>query len=352
MQLNRLFTYTIILLVLASCGRRESSYNAEGSCIDKNTAACITNKKNSPIVGRGTVLLPTTPIKDQGSTELCWIYAMLATIETDRLALGDSVNLSPLWFERKSIEEQADNTFLTGGNISLRGTLPEAMRLMQTYGTIAWDAYHLNTPLSSRVITRKTKQLAKTCAGQQRDLNYFRNKLTDILDSEFGPAPRFVFMLGAEYTPLEFTHSLCLPGEWKAYTSFTHHPFNESFAVEVPDNRQHHEAYNIPIDSLLYKVRKSLRQRHPVAWEGCMKNNAENIKFHNLSIQNTRQQLFERHILTDDHCMAIVGMAHAKNGETYFICKNSWGINDGNHGYRYMTERQFALSTIMIMSKE
>ena len=46
------------------------------------------------------LLLPMTPVKDQGKSELCWAYAMLATIETEHLVRGDSVNLSPqaaLW---------------------------------------------------------------------------------------------------------------------------------------------------------------------------------------------------------------------------------------------------------------
>ena len=39
------------------------------------------------------LLLPMTPIKDQGKSQLCWAYAMLATIETEHLLRGDSVNL-------------------------------------------------------------------------------------------------------------------------------------------------------------------------------------------------------------------------------------------------------------------
>ena len=41
------------------------------------------------------VLNRMTPIKDQGNIPTCWIYAMLATIETEHLSWGDSVNLSP-----------------------------------------------------------------------------------------------------------------------------------------------------------------------------------------------------------------------------------------------------------------
>ena len=46
------------------------------------------------------VLNRMTPIKDQGDSETCWIYAMLAAIETEHLAWGDSVNLSPYYIEK------------------------------------------------------------------------------------------------------------------------------------------------------------------------------------------------------------------------------------------------------------
>ena len=35
------------------------------------------------------VLNRMTPIKNQGETQTCWIYAMLAAIETEHLAWGD-----------------------------------------------------------------------------------------------------------------------------------------------------------------------------------------------------------------------------------------------------------------------
>lgn len=318
--------------MLASCGRHESSY---------------THDAGEKI--KVDVMLPVTPVKDQGKTELCWAYAMLAAIETDRLAMGDSVNLSPQWLARHSLEEQALDSYLTGRKMSLRGTLPEAMRLLQQYGIVAWDAYH--PECNAKTATRKVEHLAGTFSSQQRGLTKLQSSLADMLDEEMAPAPRYVFMLGAEYTPLEFAHSVCMPGDWTPYTSFTHHPFGKPCIVEVPDNRQRHTAVNVPVDTLISKVRESLRRRHPVAWEGCMKNNAGTIKYHKSFAQNARQDLFERHILTDDHCMAIVGMGHAANGTRYFICKNSWGVKDGRHGYRYMSEQQFVLSTIMIMVK-
>lgn len=334
MHIQNIISYLLLTLVLASCGRHESSYAHTTSLLDNSA----------------TLVLPTTPVKDQGKTELCWIYALLATLETDHIAMGDSLNLSPLWLARKSLEEQAVDAYFAGGSISLRGTLPEAMRLLQQYGIVSWDAYHAE--VNSHTLARKVERLAKTLSAQKTGMEKLNISLADILDDDICPAPRYVFMLGAEYTPLEFAHSICVAGDWQTYTSFTHHPFGSSFAIEVPDNRQRHTAMNIPIDSLLYKVKESLRQHHPVAWEGCLKINDEELIINNSSAQNTRQRLFERHILTDDHCMAIVGMSRNTEGEMVFVCKNSWGTDDGDCGFRYMTERQFVLSTIMVMIKQ
>ena len=92
---------------------------------------------------RNEVVLKTTPVKDQGRSELCWAYAMLSTIETERLEMGDSVNLSPDYLARLWLQEQARACFLTRGRVgvSLRGMAPMALRLMERYGVEPYDSY-------------------------------------------------------------------------------------------------------------------------------------------------------------------------------------------------------------------
>ena len=53
------------------------------------------------------LLLPTSPVKNQGSSSLCWVYAMLATIESEHIIQGDSVNLSADYVARMYLYEQA-----------------------------------------------------------------------------------------------------------------------------------------------------------------------------------------------------------------------------------------------------
>ena len=56
--------------------------------------ACQEQPRQEAIAFNNDVLLPITPVKDQRNSDLCWAYAMLATIETEHIVQGDSVNLS------------------------------------------------------------------------------------------------------------------------------------------------------------------------------------------------------------------------------------------------------------------
>lgn len=301
------------------------------------------------------VMLPMTPIKNQGHTPLCWIYTMLATIETDCLVNGDSVNLSPMWLARKSLEEQAQQSYFVGCNISMRGTLMEAMRLYKDYGIVAYDAAPPKQELNTSPLCREVARLSKTMAAQHKGTEALNDAVAGILDDAIGPMPRYVFMLGMEYTPEEFARSCAMPDDWQPYTSFTHHPYGRPFCIELKDNRQRHLVNNIPLDSLYNKVVQSLRRNHPVAWEGslslCSKLKSERVKeLRADACADQRQHAFESFRLTDDHCMAIIGLGHRKDGTPVFIMKNSWGTNNG--GLYYMSRDEFLMRTMLVMVKK
>lgn len=292
------------------------------------------------------ILLPVTPLKDQGVTELCWIYSALAAIESDRLAQGDSVNLSVAWIERQALRTMGINAFLAGREVSLRGTLPDAIAQLNLYGVVPYDSYR-GRPHSTRVLCRRVERLASVFSAQAKDLAAFTDALDDLLDEAIGPAPENVYMLGAQYSPLEFAHSVALPGEWKAYTSFRHHPYGKSFAIEVPDNRNGREAMNVRLDTLLSMTVNSIRNHRPVMWEGCLAKLSSVVEDTN-GVSAERQRLFERHKLTDDHCMTIIGMDTNADGTHTFICKNSWR----GKGIVRMSQQQFLMNTIMVMKRE
>lgn len=293
--------------------------------------------------------LPTTPVKDQGSSSLCWVYAMLATLETEHIMRGDSVNLSPDYVARMYLSEQASRRRLLPNKvvqkeagITTRGMCTMALDLIQTYGLQHYDAYRHKPNMDYNVLCRK--------------LDY-GNDTEKLLDKYIGPLPKQVFMLGALYTPLEFAHSVCTDDEYIALTSFTHHPYGQCFPLEVPDNYFHNTFLNVPLDTMMNRIVQSLRAGHPVCWEGdisepgflfgegyaVLKNEKKKVT------AERRQASFEARRTTDDHVMEIVGLAHDQHGRRFFLCKNSWGTANRYHGFIFLSENYVRMKTIAVV---
>jgi bleomycin hydrolase len=125
-------------------------------------------------------------------------------------------------------------------------------------------------------------------------------------------------MLGATYTPQEFARSVCKPGEYMQLMSDDSKPYYQESELEVKDNWLHDRFLNIPMDSLLVKTERAVRQHHGVCWESKI------------------------------HAMAIVGIAHDDQGEKYFIMKNSWGKDHGNKGLDYLSFEDFKDQTLAV----
>lgn len=321
----------LVCLVLISCGQQRSniSFPEEKFTVD--------------------LRLPTTPVKDQGSSSLCWVYAMLATLETEHIMRGDSVNLSPDYVARMYLSEQASRRRLLPNKvvqketgITTRGMSTMALDLIQTYGLQHYDAYHRRLNMDYNVLCRK--------------LDY-GNDTEKLLDKYIGPLPNQVFMLGALYTPLEFAHSVCTDDEYIAFTSFTHHPYGQRFPLEVPDNYFHNTFLNVPLDTMMNRIVQSLRAGHPVCWEGdtsepgflfgegyaVLKNEKKKVT------AERRQASFEARRTTDDHVMEIVGLAHDQHGRRFFLCKNSWGTANRYHGFMFLSENYVRMKTIAVV---
>ena len=293
--------------------------------------------------------LPTTPVKDQGSSSLCWVYAMLATLETEHIMRGDSVNLSPDYVARMYLSEQANRRRLLPNKvvqkeagITTRGMCTMALDLIQTYGLQHYDAYRHKPDMDYNVLCRKLDK---------------SNDAEKLLDKYIGPLPKQVFMLGALYTPLEFAHSVCTDDEYVALTSFTHHPYGQRFPLEVPDNYFHNTFLNVPLDTMMNRIVQSLRAGHPVCWEGdtsepgflfgegyaVLKNEKKKVT------AERRQASFEARRTTDDHVMEIVGLAHDQHGRRFFLCKNSWGTANRYHGFMFLSENYVRMKTIAVV---
>ena len=218
-----------------------------------------------------------------------------------------------------------------------------------------YDSY--NTDANINVTARKMQNMIRVAAAKGNGINYVRNSANNILDNGINPLPLHVYMYSMEYTPLEFAHSVCMPDEYQAITSFTHMPMNKKVVLEVPDNFNRERFINIPLDHMMDIMESSIRSGHPVCWEGDTSESgfsfedgiADIREDKRAASQQMRQKDFEALRTTDDHCMAIVGIAHDRNGRKFFICKNSWGTANKYRGFIYMSFDYARMKTVAIM---
>lgn len=341
--MNKSIIYIVICFLFVACGQKQVKQKAFTE----------------------DVRLKTTPIKSQGQSSLCWIYAMLATIETEHLMQGDSVNLSEDYLARMWLKKSAHECYFSNGKkpVNMRGTAMMTLRLLNEYGAEPYASYHLQKSLNYHVLCNKLSQISRNASMKRMGIKQLDKEIDELMDDEVDFVPRFVFMAGAEYTPLEFAHSVCRPREYVALTSFTHHPFGEEFVLEIPDNQLKDKVRNIPIDSLMNRIDSSIRQGHPVCWEGDISEPMFSQKVGIAKLtpsqsesllktkdkQQLRQRLFEHFETTDDHCMMLMGIAHDAEGNKYYIAKNSWGANNPYGGYVYVSEEYVLLKTILVI---
>lgn len=305
------------------------------------------------------ILLKHTPVKDQGRNQTCWAYAMLATIETNRLMLGDSVHLSVGYAVRNVISDGYERYCLSKGKLDMttRATAQTLLNTIERHGIVPHRAYSGYEHANTTVLCNKVRRMAQAAINKHSGTGSHRNMVHCALNETLGAPPLKVFMLGAEYTPQEFARSVCRPGGYMALTSFTHHPFHESFALEIPDNWEQSLFYNIPIDSLMLCIDKALEEGNAVCWEGDI--SEPGFRFQqgwamltkkqrrDLS-QKARQEMFEKFQTTDDHAMCIIGKAHDNHGRLFYIMKNSWGTKNPYGGLIYVAADYVKMKTIAV----
>jgi bleomycin hydrolase len=191
---------------------------------------------------------------------------------------------------------------------------------------------------------------------------------------------------GKTFTPKTYAKHLGLNmDDYVELTSFTHHPFYKPYTLELPDNWQLHQAYNIPLDELMKVADQAIMKGYTFAWGADVsekgfshrkglaivpkdsrtvtdkKSEKLYLDFNGEKVPNAfyqpvkekwvtpkeRQEAYENGETTDDHGMHIVGIVKDQKGTKYFVVKNSWGtkFNDLN-GYFLASYPYFRYKTI------
>lgn len=151
---------------------------------------------------------------------------------------------------------------------------------------------------------------------------------------------------GSPLYPYRSSPIASVPGEYIALTSSEDYPYNQYVVLDLPDNWERNRFWNIPKDSLLARVERAIRNRHAVCWEG----DTNELGF------SFAEGIADSHFNTeptDNHCMAIIGIARDPHGRMFFTMKNSWGTNNPYGGLMYMSAPYLRDKTIAVyMTRE
>lgn len=344
--------------------------------------------------------IKATSVKNQNRTSTCWSFSGVAFLESELIRMGKGeINLSPMYVVRNAYTEKADRFVRFNGtnNFGEGGSFYDVIETIRKYGIVPEDVYtglnygedkHVHGELFA--VTRGYVD-AITKNPNRKLTTAWKNGFNGILDAYLGVNPANFNYKGKNYTPNTFFQSLGLILDDYIYvTSFSHHPFNSKFVLELPDNWAHGEVYNVTIDDFERIFDFAIDNGFPIAWASDVSDKGFNwskgvavvpdVNFEELSgsdkerwtqlsqkdkdaklyafdkpgkemkiTQELRQEAFNNYQTTDDHGMLLVGKAKDQAGNIYFKVKNSWGSEGKYNGYFYASKPFVLHKTTSIM---
>ncbi|HVI47349.1 MAG TPA: C1 family peptidase [Chitinophaga sp.] len=323
-----------------------------------------------------------TPVKNQGATGSCWSFSTTSLIESESIRKGvTNVDLSEMFTVRNIYLEKAKNYVRRQGDTRFDegGLAHDVIHSVDLYGIVPESVYsglkgNAKTHDHSQMVPLMKKYLDSIIKSPAPIPDNWIDHITAILDEHMGKPPASFEYNGKTYTPQTFAKEVLKfnANDYVGLTSFTHHPFYQSFIVEVPDNFSNGAYYNIPLNDLISATESAVRKGCTVAWDADVSNRGfafgkgyalyppANTSISEGSInpdmqegaytQESRQKLYEELVTQDDHLMHITGIEKSKQGKTFFVVKNSWGLKVGPfEGYVNVSEAYFAINTITLM---
>ena len=339
---------------------------------------------------------PITSVKNQNRSSTCWCFSGLAFLESEVLRTkGIELDLSEMFVVSHTMMDRATyfvRQYGEGTSYAPGGNIYDVIYCMENYGLCPQEAmpgilYGDTLPNHNEVdkVTRAFLN-ALTGSGLKKLSPVWKNAFQSIWDAYIGQRPESFVYEGKEYTPQSFVKYLGLKeDDYITFTSYTHHPFYKSFAVEVPDNWRMHQAYNLPLDELMRVMDVAIDGGYTMAWgadvsevgftrkgigvmpdadQGADLTGSDMAKWLGMSetdrreeltkkplpemeiTQEMRQKAYDNWETQDDHGMQIFGIAKDQNGKQYYMVKNSWGTQKSNYkGIWYVSRSYMAYKT-------
>ncbi|MDR0830226.1 MAG: aminopeptidase [Prevotellaceae bacterium] len=339
-----------------------------------------------------------TSIKNQNRSSTCWAFSGLGFLEAELLRLGKGEHdFAEMFVVYHTMLDRAQNYVRLHGESSYSpgGSFYDALYCWKTYGMVPQsamngimygDTLHVHNELD-KVAGAYVDAIAK---GDWKKLTpVWQNGLSAIYDTYLGKLPENFDYNGKKYSPRTFADSFGLNiDDYISLTSYSHHPFYSTFAIEVADNWRMAQSYNLPLDEFMQTIEYAVNQGFTVAWasdvseigftrtgvavmpdadKGAEITGSDMAHWTGLTAadkktelttrplpeievtQALRQKAFDNWESTDDHGMLIYGIANDQNGKPYFLVKNSWGKAGKYDGIWYASKAFVAYKTINII---
>lgn len=343
--------------------------------------------------------LPVTSVKNQNRTSTCWSFSTISFLESEIIRLGRGTHdLSEMFVVSNSYFDKTEKYIRTGGNINMApgSSFGDALYVWKNYGIVPEEVMnglqygeesHVHNELDA-ALSGYVKSIVRNPNGKLSTA--WKKGAKGIIDAYLGEVPKEFTYQGKKHTPSSFAQSLGINADdYISLTSYTHHPFYSSFALEIPDNWRWDKSFNLPLDELMSIINNSLENGYTVLWAsdvsekgftrkgiavipetdtknmsgsdqerwlGMSKNeidskiySLENVVKEKIISQDLRQIGFDNLQTTDDHGMHIYGVAKEKSGDKFYMVKNSWGEAGDYKGLWFVSETFLRYKTMNIV---
>jgi len=334
--------------------------------------------------------LPITPVKNQYRSGTCWCFSTLSFLESEIIkakGIKDSAlypDFSEMFVVRKAYYDKAIKYVRLDGNLNFAAgsDFGDVLDVAKTYGLISQNDYSglqygYDLPVQAELDAVLKGYVSAVVKNPNKKLTKVWPKGVDgILDAYMGVIPEDK-VIAPDALGIDLD-------DYIGFTSYTHHPFYTSFAMEVADNWRWTQSWNVPLDEFMAIIDNAIDKGYTVAWGGDVSETgftrtglailldeevkatsgsdqerwvgkadekpAEKPAAKELQVtQELRQEMFDEKTSTDDHGMHLYGIAKDQNGVKYYMIKNSWGITGAYDGLWYMSENFVKGKTLNIL---
>ncbi|WP_299123802.1 C1 family peptidase [uncultured Tenacibaculum sp.] len=324
--------------------------------------------------------IENTQVKSQGRTGTCWSFSTTSFLESEIIRLtGKDIDLSEMYTVRNTYSDKANNYLYRQGKaqFSEGGLGHDVINSVAKYGLVPETVF---TGLEigqdrhnhAELVAVLKAMLDAYIKNPARELSPRWRKATEgVLDVYLGENKKEFTFEGKTYTPKSFAEYVKIdPSNYVTLTSFEHAKKYDKFVLNIPDNFSNGMFYNVSLDELVKVTEDAVEKGYtieldcdvsektfsskngvaiiPESSADAKKGLTEIVKEKKIT-PSLRQAEFENFNTTDDHLMHIVGLVKDQKGNKYFKVKNSWGTNQGNNGYVYMSIPYFKLKTISVL---